>query len=101
MLSQAHQQLKNESENLDKGINIDPKTYCKLGHFNILIEDYPKGLPLIILNYLVTCVSKASFIILAMSAYQKFRSLRTDHWRDTNYLYGLGLVYFHFNSFNW
>lgn len=36
-----------------------------------------------------------------MSAYQKFRSLRTDHWRDTNYLYGLGLVYFHFNSFNW
>ncbi|XP_032793407.2 lysine-specific demethylase 6A [Daphnia magna] len=79
MLSQAHQQLKNESENLDKGINIDPKTYCKLGHFNILIEDYPK----------------------AMSAYQKFRSLRTDHWRDTNYLYGLGLVYFHFNSFNW
>jgi hypothetical protein len=43
MLSQAHQQLKNESDSPDKGINIDPKTFCKLGHFNILIEDYPKG----------------------------------------------------------
>lgn len=24
-------------------INIDPKTYCKLGHFHLLLEDYPKG----------------------------------------------------------
>lgn len=43
MLSQAHQQMKNEPENLDKSINIDPKTYCKLGHFNLLLEEYPKG----------------------------------------------------------
>lgn len=27
----------------DKNINIDPKTYCKLGHFHLLLEDYPKG----------------------------------------------------------
>ncbi|KAG8229708.1 hypothetical protein J437_LFUL009833 [Ladona fulva] len=27
----------------DKEINIDPKTYCKLGHFHLLLEDYPKG----------------------------------------------------------
>ncbi|KAJ1526725.1 hypothetical protein ONE63_008305 [Megalurothrips usitatus] len=27
----------------DKDINIDPKTYCKLGHFHLLLEDYPKG----------------------------------------------------------
>lgn len=26
-----------------KGINIDPKTYCKLGHFHLLLEDYAKG----------------------------------------------------------
>lgn len=43
MLSQAHQQAKNEPESQDKGIDIDPKTYCKLGHFNLLIEDYAKG----------------------------------------------------------
>lgn len=43
MLSQAHQQQKNQTECQDKGIDIDPKTYCKLGHFNLLIEDYPKG----------------------------------------------------------
>lgn len=24
-------------------INIDPRTYCKLGHFHLLLEDYPKG----------------------------------------------------------
>lgn len=27
----------------DKAINIDPKTYCKLGHFHLLLEDYAKG----------------------------------------------------------
>lgn len=27
----------------DKGISIDPKTYCKLGHFHLLLEDYNKG----------------------------------------------------------
>lgn len=24
-------------------INIDPRTYCKLGHFHLLLEDYAKG----------------------------------------------------------
>lgn len=24
-------------------INIDPRTYCKLGHFHLLLEDFPKG----------------------------------------------------------
>lgn len=27
----------------EKTINIDPKTYCKLGHFHLLLEDYAKG----------------------------------------------------------
>lgn len=30
-------------------INIDPRTYCKLGHFHLLLEDYPKGASLKIL----------------------------------------------------
>lgn len=70
--------LKRLSES-DKNINIDPKTYCKLGHFHLLLEDYPK----------------------ALSAYQRFFYLKTDHWKDPTFLYGLGLVYFHYNAFQW
>jgi histone demethylase len=29
---------------IEKKINIEPKTYCKLGHFNLLLEEYAKGL---------------------------------------------------------
>ncbi|KAK8378342.1 hypothetical protein O3P69_011083 [Scylla paramamosain] len=59
---------------------IEPRTYCKLGHLHLLLEDYPK----------------------AMSAYQKFYNLRTnDYWKDSAFLYGQGLVYFHFNAFQW
>ncbi|KYM77560.1 Lysine-specific demethylase 6A [Atta colombica] len=68
-----------ENDDEDKGISIDPKTYCKLGHFHLLLEDYSK----------------------AMSAYQKFYSLKGDYWKDASFLYGLGLVYFHFNAFQW
>lgn len=35
------EETKDEDE--DKGISIDPKTYCKLGHFHLLLEDYNKG----------------------------------------------------------
>ncbi|XP_033207500.1 histone demethylase UTY isoform X3 [Belonocnema kinseyi] len=63
----------------DRGISIDPKTYCKLGHFHLLLEDYSK----------------------AMSAYQKFFNQKTDYWKDVSFLYGQGLVYFHFNAFQW
>lgn len=37
------------SRNVDRvlddfpSIDIDPKTYCKLGHFHLLLEDYAKG----------------------------------------------------------
>ncbi|GLH15817.1 Uncharacterized protein GBIM_20244 [Gryllus bimaculatus] len=83
MLVQAQKQKecakhfeKNEAS-ADKEINIDPKTYCKLGHFHLLLEDYAK----------------------AMSAYQKFFGLKADYWKDASFLYGQGLVYFHFNAF--
>ncbi|XP_050085894.1 histone demethylase UTY isoform X1 [Anopheles aquasalis] len=68
-----------EDSLLEKDINIDPKTYCKLGHFHLLLEDYEK----------------------ALSAYQKYYALKADHWRDAPFLYGLGLVYFHYNAFRW
>lgn len=32
-----------EDDLYSKDINIDPRTYCKLGHFHLLLEDYPKG----------------------------------------------------------
>lgn len=66
-----------ETELIDKEINIDPKTFCKLGHFHLLQEDFNK----------------------ALSAYQKYYSLKTDYWKDTPFLYGLGLVYFHYGAF--
>uniref|UniRef100_A0A8C9YBB7 [histone H3]-trimethyl-L-lysine(27) demethylase n=1 Tax=Sander lucioperca TaxID=283035 RepID=A0A8C9YBB7_SANLU len=46
---------------------VDPDIFCQLGHFNLLLEDYPKG----------ESLSNAAF------------------------LYGLGMVYFHYNAFQW
>ena len=58
---------------------VDPKTYVKLGHLHLLLEDWSK----------------------ALSAYQKYFKLAKNYWRDTAYLYGLGLVYFKYNTFQW
>lgn len=33
----------NKDDPYSKDINIDPRTYCKLGHFHLLLEDYAKG----------------------------------------------------------
>lgn len=30
-------------EDDEEEISIDPRTYCKLGHFHLLLEDYAKG----------------------------------------------------------
>lgn len=32
-----------EDDIFSKDIAIEPRTYCKLGHFHLLLEDYPKG----------------------------------------------------------
>ncbi|XP_035212282.1 lysine-specific demethylase 6A-like isoform X2 [Stegodyphus dumicola] len=60
-------------------VEIHIKIYSKLGHFNLLLEDYPK----------------------ALSAYQKFYCLNDDHWKNSAFMYGLGLVYFHYNAYHW
>lgn len=38
----TEEESKNE-ESDDSTIDIDPKTYCKLGHFHLLLEDFAKG----------------------------------------------------------
>ncbi|KAM8750136.1 lysine-specific demethylase 6A-like isoform 1-T1 [Rhynchonycteris naso] len=53
--------------------------FCQLGHFNLLLEDYPK----------------------ALSAYQRYYSMHSDYWKNSAFLYGLGLVYFYYNAFHW
>uniref|UniRef100_A0A3P8RWF1 [histone H3]-trimethyl-L-lysine(27) demethylase n=1 Tax=Amphiprion percula TaxID=161767 RepID=A0A3P8RWF1_AMPPE len=58
---------------------VEPELFCQLGHFNLLLEDYPK----------------------ALSAYQRFYSLQSDYWKNAAFLYGLGMVYFHYNAFQW
>lgn len=32
-----------EDDDDQEEISIDPRTYCKLGHFHLLLEDYAKG----------------------------------------------------------
>ncbi|XP_061547613.1 histone demethylase UTY-like isoform X1 [Phycodurus eques] len=58
---------------------VEPEVFCQLGHFNLLLEDYPK----------------------ALSAYQRYYSLQSDYWKNAAFLYGLGMVYFHYNAFQW
>lgn len=46
-------------------------------------------------------INRLMFTLSAMSAYQKFFDLETDHWRDTAFLYGIGMVYYHYNAYRW
>jgi len=93
---------KKADEDVDeKPIDIDPKTYCKLGHFNLLLEDYVKGEIEIDSYQKFLADILHNFSLPALSAYQKYKSLRPDHWKDTPFLYGLGIVYQHYNSLRW
>ena len=72
---------KAQQEENSRAINadVDPKIYLKLGHLHLLLEDFSK----------------------ALSAYQKFMRMtsKANKKLDATLLYGLGLVYYHFNSF--
>lgn len=37
----------------------------------------------------------------ALNAYQEYYALDQDYWKDACFLYGLGLVYLHFNCLTW
>lgn len=105
MVVQARRQQKIQDENepnnyqqMAKKISIDPKTWVKLGHFHLLLEEYRKGKFLI--KVVIECTERMLF--LALSAYQMFYKVQAEnHWMDPTFLYGLGLVYFHFNAFQW
>ncbi|XP_065682010.1 lysine-specific demethylase 6A isoform X1 [Hydra vulgaris] len=62
-----------------EGKGVDPKVFCKLGHYHMLQEEYGE----------------------AMSAYQRYFGLTEDYFKDAAFLYGLGIVYFHFNAYHW
>ncbi|XP_028401681.1 lysine-specific demethylase 6A-like isoform X3 [Dendronephthya gigantea] len=68
-----------DSTLIKEGTQANPNIYCKLGHFHLLLEDYVK----------------------ALSAYQKFFSIQGDYWKDAPFLYGLGIVYFHYGAYMW
>lgn len=37
------EEFSKKDDSSERPIDIDPKTYCKLGHFHLLLEDYAKG----------------------------------------------------------
>ncbi|ELT93483.1 hypothetical protein CAPTEDRAFT_177190 [Capitella teleta] len=55
------------------------RLFLLLGHLHLLLENYPKSL----------------------SAYQRHFVMQDDHFKDPSFMYGLGMVYFHFNNFQW
>lgn len=62
-----------------EGKTVDPSVFLKLGHYHVLQEDFDK----------------------AMSAYQRYFGLTEEYFKDAPFLYGLGIVYFHFNAYQW
>ncbi|KAK2527108.1 Kdm6a [Columba guinea] len=117
---------------------VESDFFCQLGHFNLLLEDYPKeevdelscrlldavsivnpattGICIYGLRYCIpwegqdcpkTIVpllleeTDAMSVVGALSAYQRYYSLQSDYWKNAAFLYGLGLVYFHYNAFQW
>ncbi|KRZ41862.1 Lysine-specific demethylase 6A, partial [Trichinella pseudospiralis] len=73
------QRLEEIQRSTDAAVETDNRFLCdvllKLGHLNLLIHDFVK----------------------ALSAYQRFYESKAEYWKDAPFLYGLGLVYFHFN----
>lgn len=100
--ARKHQEEQNENEPSNfqkKPISIDPKTWVKLGHFHLLLEEYRKG-NLSSLSQEFNWNKKK--LLSALSAYQMFYKTQAEnHWQNTTFLYGLGLVYYHFKAYQW
>lgn len=58
---------------------INPRIHCKLGHLYLLQEKYAE----------------------ALNSYQEYYALDEENWKDPCFLYGLGLVYLHYNCLTW
>uniref|UniRef100_A0AAR2K2N6 [histone H3]-trimethyl-L-lysine(27) demethylase n=1 Tax=Pygocentrus nattereri TaxID=42514 RepID=A0AAR2K2N6_PYGNA len=70
---------------------VDPELFCQLGHFNLLLEDYPKGQhyrTLVLIDKYWLLNSRLIFIVFFL-------------FQNAAFLYGLGMVYFHYNAFQW
>ncbi|CAK9297124.1 unnamed protein product [Gordionus sp. m RMFG-2023] len=72
--------LKSDSNYEISELNATKETsiFYHLGHLNLLIEQYPQ----------------------ALSAYQRYYAQEKLFWKDPIFLYGIGLVYFHFGAFD-
>jgi hypothetical protein len=69
------------------------KIYLRLGHINLLAEDFAKGT--FLLNKLKYRYN------LALSAYQKsYKYNKEGFWKDPAALYGLALTYYHFQAYH-
>lgn len=108
MVIQARKQQKAQDIDVSntkntKSISIDPKTWVKLGHFHLLLEEHRKGNNIyIIKQFSVIFIAKIYLFVTALSAYQMFYTAQAEnHWKDTAFLYGLGLVYYYFNAYQW
>ncbi|XP_037057820.1 lysine-specific demethylase 6A-like, partial [Peromyscus leucopus] len=51
---------------------VESDFFCQLGHFNLLLEDYPK----------------------ALSAYQRYYSLQSDYWKVGTHFHAYFLLFF-------
>ena len=90
----------NNLQNVRTNNLIDPRTYCKLGHFNLLLENYSKGIfqkidrdrsffyrmhlvnPVMLTDLKPLQIANLNlFYFQALSAYQKYFSLVEDNWR--------------------
>ncbi|PKU45337.1 lysine-specific demethylase 6a isoform x5 [Limosa lapponica baueri] len=65
---------------------VESDFFCQLGHFNLLLEDYPKVLKF------------QNCKMLKQDDLQNYKSVESE---NAAFLYGLGLVYFHYNAFQW
>ena len=86
MLVERHQRMlrKRKHDSNNNGRKplgpTEPETYCKLGHLHLLLEQYER----------------------ALSAYQKYATSAPKHcWKNAAYLYGQGLVFYHYNAYRW
>lgn len=76
---------------------VDLETYCKVGHLHLILEEYNEGNKDKLLQYKFLTF----FDFAALSAYQKYFRMKPTNLNNLEILYGLGLVYFHFNAFRW
>jgi len=59
--------------------NIKLKYFKKIGHFYLLLEDYHK----------------------ALSAFNRYYRNTKEYWKDSPFLFGFGIVNFHFSAYIW